>query len=107
MALSSKKRLSPKSEYEQTFQTRHRGPGRPAAMEDGSVLFPAQNEDPVLVKVAQRRAFAVVHEQQRERLHSLYLDELAVLKRRGVAEVAEDSGIDISSRFEDDSEEAA
>jgi hypothetical protein len=98
------KTLSKASEYEQTFGTRHRGPGRPRVMEDGEVLFPSGDVHPVLVRVAQRRAYAVVHEENRERLHELYLSELAVLKRRGLTVVAEDSGVVLE---EDDSSAVA
>ena len=87
--------LSAQSEYEQMFNTRHRGPGRPSDG-DGEVLFPAGEEHPVLVKIAQRRAFAVVHQEQRDRLSGLYNAELRVLRRRGVEQVAQDSGIDLS-----------
>lgn len=102
--LAKGKTLAKNSEYEQHFGTRHRGPGRPMG-DDGEVLFPAADQHPVLVKVAQRRAFALVHEEQRDRLRSLYLAELAVLRRRGVEQVAMDSNIVLKD--EDDSEEEA
>lgn len=89
-------RLSNASVYEQMFKTRHRRAGRPVR-DDGSVdvLFPSDGEEPLLVRVAERRAFAVVHEENRERLRAVFGVELKVLKRRGVAEVARDAGISI------------
>ena len=90
-------RLSTASIYEQTFRTRHRGAGRPARDSAGEdILFSADGVHPVLVKVAQRRAFAVVHEEQRERLREVFGVELKVLKRRGVEEVARDAHIKLS-----------
>lgn len=85
--------LSSASEYEQLFKTRHRGPGRPSR-DDGSdePLFPSSDLDPILVRTAERRAFAVVHEENRERLRAIYHSELAVLKRRGPEQVAADTG---------------
>lgn len=83
--------LSKNSTYEQTFGTRHRGPGRPS----GEDVFPRSDVHPLLRKVAQRRAFAVVHENNKEELAELYSEELAVLKRRGVEQVAADLGIEL------------
>lgn len=85
-------RLSNASIYEQMFKTRHRRVGRPSR-EDDDVLFPSGDAHPLLVRVAERRAFAVVHEEQRDRLRQVYGVELKVLSRRGVEEVARDAGI--------------
>ena len=84
-------RLSAASPYEQLFKTRHRGRGRP----DGSVepVFVAEGVDPVLIAVARRRAYAVVHEEQRDRMREVFRAELRVLKGRGVEVVARDAGI--------------
>ena len=88
--------LSKASEYEQLFQTRHRRAGRPSRENGDDVLFPSGDVDPVLTRVAQRRAFAVVHEEQRARLTTVFHNELKVLKRRGVEQVAADAGIQLS-----------
>ena len=88
--------LSKASTYEQTFRTRHRGSGRPAIGEpggdDSTTLFPSKDRHPLLVRVAQRRAYAVVHYEQRERLAELYEQEMKVLTRRELEEVARDVG---------------
>lgn len=86
-------RLSSASEYEQMFRTRHRRSGRPVRA-DGETLFGSAGDvDPILRRVAERRAYAVVHEENRDRLKKIFLDELKVLRRRGVEEVARDAGI--------------
>jgi hypothetical protein len=91
---SSTMRLSNASIYEQMFRTRHRTAGRPVRDDDLSdVLFPSNGEHPVIVRVAERRAYAVVHEEQRGRLREVFGVELKVLRRRGVAEVARDAGV--------------
>lgn len=83
--------LSVASPYERLFGTRHRRRGRP----DGSteVTFDGTDVDPVIRNVAKRRAFAVVHEENRRRLKEVYEAELKVLKRRGVERVAADAGV--------------
>jgi len=96
--------LSKASPYENIFGTRHRGRGRP----DGSVepVFVAPGEvDPILVQVAKRRAYAVVHEEQRERMGDVFVAELKVLKRRGVATVAADVGLVLADSSESASTE--
>ena len=95
-----KKRLSPKSAYEQLFGVRHRRPGRPVS-DDGEPLFPTGDVHPLIARVAQRRAFAVVHEEHRAELGSVYRAELAVLKRRELADVAEDVGVELVYEGED------
>lgn len=82
--------LSTASPYEQMFKTRHRGRGRP----DGDVqpIFVAEGVDPVLVSVAKRRAYAVVHQEQRERMREIFEAELKVLRRRGTDVVLADTG---------------
>lgn len=92
---TSRRGLNPASIYEAMFKTRHRRSGRPALGEpggDGETLFPSGGAHPLLVRVAERRAVAVVHEEQRSRLNEVFRKELAVLARRGVQEVAEDIG---------------
>lgn len=84
--------LSKVSKYEQTFKTRHRPSGRPTDIEDTEPLFPAANVHPVLADVARRRAYALVHHENRGALRRYYQDELKVLERRGVDQVAADSG---------------
>jgi hypothetical protein len=56
------------------------------------VIFPSNGEHPVLLRAAERRAYAVVHEENRERLSEVFGVELKVLRRRGVEEVARDIG---------------
>lgn len=96
-------RLSSASTYEQMFRTRHRTAGRPRR-EDGEPLFgdlaagaagsaTGGAGAAVLRRIAERRAYAVVHEEQRARLREVFEAELKVLKRRGVEEVARDAGI--------------
>lgn len=88
-------RLSVASPYEQTFQTRHRGVGRPSGDTEplfGSVLN-GREVDPLIVLIAKRRAYAVVHEEQRERLAEVFDKEMAVLRRRGIETVAADAGV--------------
>jgi hypothetical protein len=90
-------RLSNASIYEQMFKTRHRRAGRPIRDEDDGVLFPSTDAHPVLVRVAERRAFAVVHEENRDRLREVFRVELKVLSRRGIDEVAADAGISLKN----------
>ena len=85
-------RLSNASIYEQMFKTRHRRAGRPVS-DGGDVLFPSGGEHPLRVRIAERRAFAVVHEEQRERLREVFGVELKVLRRRDLAEIAADAGV--------------
>lgn len=92
-------KLSKASVYEQTFGTRHRRVGRPSGDTEplfGSVLN-GRDVDPVLVMIAKRRAYAVVHEEQRERLQEVFAAELKVLNRRGLATVAEDAGVKLKT----------
>jgi hypothetical protein len=83
--------LSSASEYEQTFKTRHRPPGRPSR-DDVEPLFPRGGVPDLIGRVAERRAYALVHEKYREELAALYQAELKVLQRRGVEQVAADIG---------------
>lgn len=89
-ATKNKERLSVASPYEQTFKTRHRRVGRPA---DAEPLFIAPDVDPLIVLIAKRRAYAVVHEEQRARMAEVFDRELSVLRRRGVEQVASDAGV--------------
>ena len=87
--------LSKASPYEQTFGTRHRRVGRPQGDTEplfGSVLN-GRDVDPLIVKVARRRAYAVVAEEQRERLREVFERELKVLSRRELSVVAADAGV--------------
>jgi hypothetical protein len=86
--------LSKASPYEVLFRTRHRGPGRPAE-DDGLDTEPmfAYEGHPVFQRVAQRRAYAVVHEENKDRLREVFRKELKVLERRGLETVAADSRI--------------
>lgn len=95
---SNGSRLSPASPYENLFKVRHRGRGRP----NGSVepLFVSEGTDPVLVNVARRRAYAVVHEEQRSRMQEVFEAELKVLRRRGPEQVASDAGLASSESVE-------
>lgn len=96
MPTAKKVRLSAASIYETMFQTRHRRSGRPERLDgDDSVLFETGDLHPVLARAAQRRAYAVLHEEGRERLREIFAVELKVLKRRGVEEVAADTGFDL------------
>lgn len=83
--------LSTASPYEQTFKTRHRRAGRPLG--DVDPLFAGSDADPVIALVAKRRAYAVVHQEQRARLQEVWESELKVLKRRGLSVVAADAGV--------------
>ena len=85
--------LSKASVYEQMFHTRHRRSGRPEREDGDSVLFNTADVHPVLARAAQRRAYAVVHEENRGRLREIFSIEMKVLKRRGVQEVATDIGM--------------
>ena len=87
--------LSKASPYEQTFGTRHRRVGRPTG--DVEPLFAGADADPVIALIAKRRAYAVVHEEQRERMQEIFAAELRVLKRRGLAVVAADAGVKLSA----------
>lgn len=92
--------LSSASVYEQMFKTRHRRAGRPVREDGQDALFGAGGGDgvsPILRRVAERRAYAVVHEEQRARLREVFEGELKVLRRRGVEEVARDSGISLEA----------
>ena len=93
--------MSKASPYEKLFGTRRRSVGRPSG--DTEPLFSSlgREPDPVLATVAKRRAYAVVHEEQRERLQDVYLKELAVLGRRSLEEVAADAGIKLQLKNED------
>jgi hypothetical protein len=86
--------LSKASIYEQLFGVRHRRAGRPAGDEP---VFVAPDVDPVIAMVAKRRAYAVVHEENKDRLATVFAQELKVLKRRGVAEVAQDAGVKLAA----------
>jgi hypothetical protein len=88
--------LSKSSEYEQKFRTRHRTPGRPTDTEDVEPLFPAGDAHPVLANVARRRAYALVHEENKDRLREVFASELKVLRRRGLETVAEDARINLA-----------
>lgn len=92
--------LSKASVYEQTFRTRHRTPGRPTDVEDTEPMFSAPEVDPVIVRVATRRAYAVLHNSYKDELRSLFAKELAVLRRRGVETVAADAGIRLKVEVE-------
>lgn len=84
--------ISKASIYEQLFKTRKRPVGRPAGSDR---VFPVVNADPLIQTVAQRRAYAVVHEENRARLAEVFESEIAVLKRRGADVVAKDAGIKV------------
>ncbi len=90
--MANKSTLAKNSEYEQTFQTRHRPPGRPTRDADDEPLFPRVGVDDIIGRVAERRAYALVHEKHREELGAHYRAELKVLQRRGVEQVAADIG---------------
>ena len=82
--------------YETTFGTRHRPVGRPAKSEDGAageVLFPAGNAAPLIASIARRRAYAVLHQESRERLAEIFAIELSVLNQRGEDQVRKDVGL--------------
>lgn len=89
--------LSAASPYEQLFKTRYRRVGRPA---DAEPVFNAPDADPFMVAVAKRRAFAVVHEENKDRLSEVFEREMRVLNRRGLEQVASDTG----RRIRDESE---
>ena len=48
------------------------------------VLFPAGDVHPTIASLAERRAYAVVHEENRDRLSEVFHKELQILKRRGL-----------------------
>lgn len=90
--------LSKASPYEQAFGTRHRKVGRPSGDTEplfGTVLN-GRDVDPVIALVAKRRAYAVVNEEQRDRLAEVFSAELRVLARRGVEVVAADAGVKLA-----------
>lgn len=60
------------------------------------MLFPSKDRNPLLARIAQRRAYAVVHEENRARLTEVFLKELKVLERRPIEEVASDVGINLT-----------
>lgn len=93
---TSARRLSPASEYEQTFGVRHRPPGRPARSAE-EPLFPRGDVPDLIGRVAERRAYAVIHEKYRAELAELYRAELKVLLKRGVDVVAADIGAGVVS----------
>lgn len=103
VGVKRKSGLSPDSEYEQTFGVRHRRSGRPNKDDGGEVMFPAGNDNPFLVTIAQRRAYAVVHEKYKAELSAIFASELAVLRKRGIKQVAADAGYDYEES--DDSSE--
>ena len=82
--------LSKASPYEQKFGTRHRSVGRPSG--DVEPVFPGNDREPLLVDVARRRAYALVHEENKATLNAYFEKELKVLERRGVEVVAADTG---------------
>lgn len=86
--------LSSASEYEQTFQVRHRPPGRPSR-DDDEPLFPRGDIPDLIGRVAERRAYAVIHEKYRDELGAIYRNEVKVLLRRGVQVVATDVGVKV------------
>lgn len=88
--------LSAVSVYEQMFGTRHRSVGRPAGDVEPVFVDPTGGGvDPLLLSVAKRRAYAVVHQENRERLAEVFAVELKVLRRRGVKVVAGDVGVNL------------
>jgi hypothetical protein len=91
--------LSSASIYEQLFGVRHRRAGRPSG--DTEPVFVAPDVDPLIALVAKRRAYAVIHEENKDRLAAVFNKELAVLKRRGVAEVARDAGVKLAQTDEE------
>lgn len=97
-ALSKGRSLSKASIYENLFGSRHRGPGRPTDTDDTDPLFPTGENHPLLTDVAMRRAYAVVHEENKDRLREVFRTELNVLRRRGVEQVAVDSNRDLNAK---------
>lgn len=89
------KSLSKASPYEQMFRARHRGPGRPTDVEDQAPVFVDETANPILVKIARRRAYAVLHEEYKERMRELFKAEIKVLKRRDFFEVLEDARVSV------------
>jgi hypothetical protein len=80
--------MANKSEYEAMFGVRHRPPGRPTGG-DGS-LFPRGGVSELVGRVAERRAYAVIHEKYRDELARVYRAECAVLSARGDERVQAD-----------------
>lgn len=76
--------LSKASVYEQMFGTVKRGVGRPAGDTDPVFASAADLErfEPAVVSAAKRRAYAVIHEENRVRLREVFLKELKVLDKR-------------------------
>jgi hypothetical protein len=108
MANAPKQTLSKASPYEQLFKTRYRGSGRPTADDlDLEPVFPVGNNHPAIAGIAKRRALAVVHEQEKDRLRELFHAELKVLNRRDEAEVLADARIRVQTLadIEDEEEE--
>lgn len=93
--------LSDKSVYESLFGVRHRGPGRPGS----ETMFPGDGVPRLIADLARRRAYAVVHEEQRPRLREVYFTEVDVLKRRGLARVAADAGYELPAEEPEESGE--
>lgn len=92
--------LSKASPYEQLFRTRHRRVGRPSGDElKASPYYVGDAEvHPLITAVAKRRAQTVVLEECRARLAEVFAAEVKVLSRRGVEAVAEDVGVDLTSK---------
>jgi hypothetical protein len=98
MANDKKQTLSKASPYEQKFKTRHRGSGRPTADDlDLEPVFPMGDSNPTVAAIARRRAYAVVHEEEKDRLREVFRAELRVLNRRDIAEVFEDAHIKVQT----------
>ena len=80
--------LSKSSIYEQMFGTTRRSVGRPLG--DTEPLFASAEDlrsyEPEVVSAAKRRAYAVVHEENRARIREVFLKELKVLARRVMKE---------------------
>jgi hypothetical protein len=66
--------------YEKMFRTRARGKGRPPG---GDVIFPIrEKEHKDLAQLARQRAFAIVLEENKDRLSELFESEYKVLERQ-------------------------
>lgn len=71
------------SEYERLFGVRrNRRPGRPRGVRPQHFVFPRAGKDPDVARAARQRAVAVVMEENKERLRSLYESEYALLESR-------------------------
>jgi len=55
-------------------------------------MFPGAGVSRLIADVARRRAYAVVHEEEKERLMEVFAVEREVLKARGVERVMKDIG---------------